>query len=241
MLASNFNSYAEMQIKVNIPSYELKVYDEANEIARFDIRVGKKETPTPIGKGEIKERRERIVFRYSEGPKKGEIIKYSYLNPEKRTIKMPYNKMRGLQMVIKHDKNLDDGKVIHSTTDYWTVGFPVSHGCIGLKIDDMLNLYNLVNKVPVPVNIGYETIFVEGNQAVFYADIYNKGTNSLERLVNKGIKIRDFESAQRKLNEINKELTNNLKKAKKELSKGKNPGELKNKMCCRVDIGEFLR
>ena len=125
---------------INLPAYTLSLYKGRTLVTSYPCRVGKPKTPTHIGHGIISDKRERVIFRYLSGEKKGQIIIYSYLDPLGTTIKMPYDKMRALGMLI----NNHDNQVIHATTDFWTVGTAKSHGCVGLTIEDMLDLFEKV-------------------------------------------------------------------------------------------------
>ncbi|MFH1308207.1 MAG: L,D-transpeptidase [archaeon] len=240
------NSFADnissnLCVRINIPSYELAVYNGEEEVKKFEVRVGKSDSPTPLGEGIIGEKRERIFFRYLEGERKGKVIRYSYLEPEKRSIRMPYEKMRALQMLMKRgNKFIDEGKVIHSTTDYWTVGFPVSHGCIGLRIEDMQELFDtLKNEDEIELNLSYETIFVRDGKVFFYPDIYNRGTNSLERVIEKGVAVGNKGRARDKINMINIELDDRVSQARREIQKGKNPLNYKYNLVYCVSASEF--
>jgi len=238
-----FNTaFAEIsKVEVNIPSCTVKLLSSTGEFASYNIRVGKKEAQTATGAGVINEKREKILFRYLEGEKIGKVIEYSYIDPEKKTIKMPYDKMRGLGILMKRGGKLTDlGQVFHATTDYWTIGFPVSHGCIGLTIDDMLDMYKNLETVPVALQIKYETVFVENGTITFYPDFYGKGTNSIDNLLFKGVEIEDVTSANRRLKAINRELDSRLRLAKRAISLGNDPVEFRGQMNYTIRIPEFL-
>lgn len=128
-------------ILVEIQKMSLKLFEDGKLKKEFSVRVGKKQTPTPIGQGYIFEKRERAIFRYLDPPHKGEIIHWSRLI-DGRVIKVPYNKIRALGFRVKGYNT--DRYSIHSVTDPATVGQATSHGCIGLKIEDMLELYPLI-------------------------------------------------------------------------------------------------
>ncbi|MFH1316301.1 MAG: L,D-transpeptidase [Candidatus Woesearchaeota archaeon] len=170
------------KIIINIPSYELFLYDGGKRVLEFDCRVGKPRTPTPLGIGKILKKRDSVIFRYLSGARKGQVIRYSYLDPEKRTIKMPYDDMRGLDFQIN---GVMSGPVIHSTTDYWTVGTARSHGCIGMRIDDMLALYKAVKDTPLPdIETCYRSLSFDpnANNLTVWCDVYKKNTNNAGQL-----------------------------------------------------------
>ncbi len=126
---------------VEIQKTSLKLFEYGELRREFPIRVGKKQTPTPVGEGYIFEKRERAIFRYVDPPHKGQIIRWSRLT-DGRIIKVPYNKIRALGFRIKGYNT--DKYSIHSITDPATIGQAISNGCIGLTIEDMLELYPLV-------------------------------------------------------------------------------------------------
>ena len=215
------------KIVVNLPSYTLALYEGRVRKIEFPCRIGRPATPTPIGKGEIILKRDRVVFRYLTGPNRGKVIWYSYLDPEKRTIKMPYDDMRGLDFTINGRMT---GPVIHSTTDHWTVGASASHGCIGMKIEDMLVLYGAIPEGALPeLEITYRTLFYDRGQMTVWHDVYSKGTNTGEALLGvlreAGIGSIDAERADANLERIGRELEAANKKVQALLSAGKDPKE----------------
>jgi len=128
-------------ITVDMEKRVLKFFENGELKKEFPVRIGKAETPTPIGEGHIYIKREQMVFRYVYGPRKGKIIRWSKLSDGK-LIEMPYKDMRGLGFTIP---GCDPYKYhIHSTTEEDTIGQACSHGCVGMKIEDMLELYPLV-------------------------------------------------------------------------------------------------
>lgn len=112
-------------------------------IKQYPIRIGKKESPTPIGEGYIYVKREMPIFRYKDPPDKGKIIRYSKQN-NGEFIRVPYEKMRALGIRIKGYPT--DKFSIHSTTAEDSIGKAVSNGCIGMKINDLLELFPLVKE-----------------------------------------------------------------------------------------------
>lgn len=130
-------------IVVEIKKKVLKLVESGEVLKEYRVRVGKKATPTPLGEGYIFKKRDGAIFRYQDPPNKGKIIRYSALSNGK-TIKIDYKKMKALGFRIKGHKT--DKYSIHSITDYSTIGKAVSNGCIGMKIEDMLELYSITEK-----------------------------------------------------------------------------------------------
>ena len=216
LLLNAANLKAEQRIEVNAPSYELKLYDGNTCITGFSVRVGKPGTPTPLGEGTIYEKRNDIRLFYLEGEKEGQRIEESFIVPKARFENVPYENMRALAMDFAGDKS----KVIHSVTDYWTIGFPKSHGCIGMNIKDMLVLYGCIDKIPITIDVKYKTLKVDQKTITFYADIYQNAGNELEEL-SRQVKIHDINSASNRIEIIRQELRSNLKRILKGLEAGK--------------------
>lgn len=128
-------------IVVEIENRKLKFYENEEMKKEFSVRVGKKETPTPVGEGYVFEKRERAIFRYHDPPNKGKIIRWSQLSDGQRVL-IPYEKIKALGFRIN---NCDADKYsIHSVTDPETIGKAISGGCVGIGIEDMLELFPLV-------------------------------------------------------------------------------------------------
>ncbi|MBI2676618.1 MAG: L,D-transpeptidase [Candidatus Yanofskybacteria bacterium] len=126
-------------ILINLTKRTLEFYDQDKIIFKCRIRVGKRGTPTPVGSGYVYEKRERPVFRYVDpGPQQGEVINYAECADGLK--KVVHSKMRALGIRIKNT----DRYSIHSTTCSETIGKPLSNGCIGMTVQDMLKLYPLV-------------------------------------------------------------------------------------------------
>lgn len=193
--------------------------------------------PSPSGKGRIVEKRERVVFRYLEGVRTGEIIRRSHIDPTGETIDMPYDRLRGLKV------DFDDGSeatVIHSTTEYWTIGFPVSHGCIGMDIDDMLRLFDWLGDEPVDIAITYKTVELKDGNLRFYPDVYGQAPDRLAELLACGVPVEDLASAQNRLAEIDRRLRFNLAKALAEVRAGRDARHLRSGLVVGMPVKHFL-
>ena len=84
------------KIFINIPANTL-IFKEK----QYKISAGRPQYQTPIGTGIVKDKRKAIRFVYTIGWRKGEIIKYGH-DLKGRIFKMPYNKMRGLGLIINN-------------------------------------------------------------------------------------------------------------------------------------------
>jgi hypothetical protein len=206
---------AAQRIEINIPQYKMSFYDDGKLVKKYEVRVGKPTTPSPQGKGKIYEKRKNISF-----TKKGRLMKYCSTENDE-TIRVPYEDLRGLGMEIYTKRWGNTRKfVIHSTTEHWTIGTPASMGCVGLEINDMLDLYSRVN-VPAEVYFHYDTIDVNPKErtVTIYADIYGKSTNNADALKKKlnanGISGLDEEKINRKIEEISLYLYSVVRDVKK--------------------------
>jgi hypothetical protein len=130
--------------------------------------------------------------RESKGVTPGEIIKASDPRNPIGKVKIP----------------LGDAYLIHQAKGAGDLGNLVSHGCVRMMLPD---LYDLAEKIVVaqgvpvsrkriesakrssrplvaalpetmPVDINYDTLVVEGGVLHIYPDVYDRGTNTVERL-----------------------------------------------------------
>lgn len=160
-------------ITVNIPENILYLHrynwkkKDYSAIKQYPVAVGKKRTPSPIGEG-IVYTKGRIFFRYKYGTNTGKIVTHGD-NKYGIKEKIPYEKMFGLYMIV----NQTDAYVIHSTTEDWLIGEPVSGGCVRMLIPDMLELYPYIDP-PIKVIINYSLFKLENDLLTVYPDIYNK-------------------------------------------------------------------
>lgn len=228
---------AELGVRVNIPSCTMTVVRDGRQPVSFPVRTGSRDMPTPIGQGRIVEKRARIVFRYLEGYRAGEVIRRSHIAPTGETIDMPYDRLRGLKVDFDDD---GESAMIHSTTEYWTIGFPVSHGCIGMDIDDMLKLFDLLEVVPVTIAITYHTVELRADILRFYPDVYRQATNRLSEVLACGVPVKDRASAQNRLAEIDRRLWFNLGKALAEVRAGRDARPFRNQLVLDISVKHFL-
>lgn len=225
-----------LDVRVNIPSATLRVFEDGREIASFPVRTGKRDTSTATGHGQITEKRERIVFRYLEGPRAGQVITRTHLDPTGETIDMPYDRLRALK--LEFDGGIET--IMHSTTEYWTIGFPVSHGCVGMNIDDMLRLYDLVGQPPVGITITYQTVELRDGLLLFHPDVYWEADRVAE-IQALGVPLPDPASAQNRAAMIDRRLRARLDRALADLAAGRDARHLRKQMVVAVPVSEFQK
>jgi hypothetical protein len=164
----------EHEIYINIASFTLKLISGGECEKKYKIRVGKLDAKTITGAGTVTKKFKKSYFRYSSGDQKGEIIRYSNIRSSfngkiVKRIKIPYDKIKGLELEIN---GVVTGQIIHATTNPETLGHACSSGCIGLSIEDMLDLYDRV-KTGAKVLIEYNPVEYHDGYFYFYNDIYN--------------------------------------------------------------------
>ncbi|MEM4245240.1 MAG: L,D-transpeptidase, partial [Candidatus Nanoarchaeia archaeon] len=185
--------------------------------------------------GAIYEKRKRVLFFYAHDYpqlkiKKGDVIKWNNtFTPEGKPIgyKVPYQKIRGIGMKIKRptDGYTYIDYVIHTALDDHTVGFAVSGGCLRVRMEDMLRLYDIIEPQKddgpikeIPLKINYDLVEISNGEVILHANIYNKKidyVNEFKKLVAKqGMEDRfDYE----RITEIFKKADEDFKNAYKEV------------------------
>lgn len=152
-------------------------------VKTFPIGIGVTENTTPIGRFYVKEKRISPTWHIPLSLReKYEGRKFIPPGPDN-----PLGS-HWLGLSIK-------GYGIHGTNFPWAVGRLVTHGCIRLYPEDILNLYPIV-PIGTPVNIVYEPIkigFQEGHIFIeVHEDIYQRIPDflqfTLKKLEKKGIK-----------------------------------------------------
>jgi L,D-transpeptidase catalytic domain len=190
----------EIRLTLNLPSFRLTLWQNGKEVRSYYIGVGMKEHPLYIGDREATQ----IIWnpnwippssdwvREMTGVVPGEVIKASDPRNPLGKMKIP----------------LGDRYLIHQAAKMSDVGNLVSHGCVRMPLPD---LYDLADKIiaarsakvspkriatakrskrtlvvqldsPLPVDINYDTIVVEGGVLHIYPDVYNRRTNVIRNL-----------------------------------------------------------
>jgi len=134
-------SLPQQLILINLTTKTLEFYDQDKLVFECSVRIGKRGTPTPLGIGFVYEKRDRPIFRYVDpGPQQGQVVNYAECGDGLK--KVIHSKMRALGLNMKGEIKYS----IHSTTCSETIGKPLSNGCIGMTVPDMLKLYPLVKE-----------------------------------------------------------------------------------------------
>jgi len=185
----------DLRITLNVPSFRLTLWQNGKEVKSYYIGVGRKEFPIYIGDRQATQ----VIFnpdwippssdwvREMAGVTPGEVIKASDSRNPLGKVKIP----------------LGDSYLLHQA-HAGDVGNLVSHGCVRVPLP---LLYDLAEKIisarsapvssrriaaakrnkrmlvvnlgepPIPVDINYDTLVVEGGALHIYPDVYGRGTN----------------------------------------------------------------
>lgn len=192
----------DIRVTLNVPSFRLTLWQNGKEVKSYFVGVGLKDHPIYIGDREATE----IIWnpawippasdwvREMNGVTPGEIIKASDPRNPLGKMKIP----------------LGDRYLIHQAAKTTDVGNLVSHGCVRMLRSDLFDLAEKIVAVrspnlpakriaaakrslrtlvvrleePVPVDINYDTLVVEGGILHIYPDVYDRRMNVPARLRN---------------------------------------------------------
>ena len=190
----------DIRLTLNVPSFRLTLWQNGKEVISYYVGVGMKEYPIYEGERNAHD----IIWNPAwippdsdwvsshKGVKPGEVIKASDPRNPLGKLKIP----------------LGGSYLIHQAAGLKDVGSLVSHGCVRVPRSE---LYDLAEKIiaarsvpvsakriaaakrsfktlvahldePLPVDINYDTLVVEGGVLHIYPDVYEKGTNRPARL-----------------------------------------------------------
>jgi L,D-transpeptidase ErfK/SrfK len=152
-------------IRINVPEFKLYLYHAEELYEKFDVAVGKQETPSPLGDFWIVNKVLDPTWYPSDGRA-----------PVPPGIKNPLGKYwMGLNI---------EGYGIHGNSAAWSIGTPASLGCFRLHNDDIKKLFKIV-PVGTPVQIVYETVHatIDQNNIAWievFPDIYKWNNHEAE-------------------------------------------------------------
>lgn len=190
-----------LKITINVPAFQMTLWQNGREVKTYPIGVGLKDYPIYVGFRQASSVDWNPVWippssdwiEASSKVKPGEII----LPTD------PRNPLGKLKIPLGY------GYLIHQAKGAGDLGNLVSHGCVRVMQKD---LYDLAEKIiaaralpvspeqiaqakrnkktlstelapPIPVEITYDTLVVEGGRLFIYPDIYERKTNTPERLL----------------------------------------------------------
>jgi murein L,D-transpeptidase YcbB/YkuD len=188
-----------IRITVNIPAFQLTLWQNDKEVKTYEIGIGKSEFPLPDGLRHATQ----IIFNPDWIPPDSSWVEEHDVVPGERVAADdPRNPLGKIKIP------LGNGILIHQAFKPSDLGHLVSHGCVRLPLND---LYDLIDKIiaarslpvskkqldhakkskdrfvikldaPLIVDISYDTQVVEGGVLHLYPDVYNHKTNTVEKV-----------------------------------------------------------
>jgi hypothetical protein len=190
----------DIKLTLNVPSFRLTLWQNGREVKSYWVGVGMKDYPIYIGEREATE----VIWNppwippasdwvgTHKGVRPGEVIRAGDPRNPLGKVKIP----------------LGDSYLIHQAAKPTDLGNLVSHGCVRMLRSD---LYDLAEKIvaarslpvsprqiaqakrgtktlvaaldePLHFDINYDTLVVEGGVLYIYPDVYDRHTNTVERL-----------------------------------------------------------
>jgi lipoprotein-anchoring transpeptidase ErfK/SrfK len=190
----------KVRVTLNVPAFELTLWQNGKEVGVYPVGVGKREFPVPIG-----ERRAREIILNPEWiPPDSEWVRESKnVEPYER---IPAGDPDNPLGKIKFP--LGDAYLLHEAQGTSDLGNLVSHGCVRIMRSDIFDLAKKIvvargiadgeGKIeqskndmerraialgePLTVDINYDTMVVEGGVLYIYPDVYERQTNTVETL-----------------------------------------------------------
>src|SRR5256714_807460 len=190
----------DIHITVNIPAFQLTLWQDNKEVKLYQIGIGRKEFPLPSGLRYAKQ----IVFNPEWIPPDSSWVEEHDVVPGERVeAEDPRNPLGKVKIPLGNG-----GILIHQAFKPGDLGHLVSHGCVRLKLDELYGLIDQIISarslqvsrpqldraktskdrfvikldVPLVVDINYDTQVIEGGVLHLYPDVYNKKTNTVENL-----------------------------------------------------------
>jgi L,D-transpeptidase catalytic domain len=190
----------DIRVTVNVPAFLLTLWQDGKQVATYPVGVGRKAFPIPVGE----RRATQIILNPAWVPPDSSWVRASdEVEPYER---IPADDPRNPLGKIKIP--LGDAYLIHQAAKPSDIGSLVSHGCVRMLTDDLFDLAERIARArsldvtgeeinrargdserrvlrleePLPVDINYDTEVVEGGVLHVYPDVYDRKTNTVERL-----------------------------------------------------------
>lgn len=169
-------SFQNTKIDINIPEFTLRIFEDATELFKFPIRVGRDEKKYLEMSGRVED------LKTKKG--KGKIVGYNrypaYYNPinnqqyfvtkrdDAKVTKLPQ-----IPFIETEINGFKYGQMIHPTTNPATLGKAVSNGCIGTSEENAWVIYYYA-PMNTKINIRYNLNIKDNNgSTIVLKDIYN--------------------------------------------------------------------
>ncbi len=198
--ASFREGVSDVRITVNVPAFQLTLWQDGKEIKTYDIGIGRKNFPIVIGKRQARE----VILNPAWIPPDSQWVRESSgIEPYERiTADDERNPLGKIKIP------LGDAYLIHEAAKPSDIGALVSHGCIRMLREDIFDLSeklatargieNARERIkrardnterdslrfdsPITVDINYDTHVVEEGSLYLYPDVYERDTNTIEKL-----------------------------------------------------------
>ncbi len=190
-----------LKITINVPAFQMTLWQNGKEVKTYPIGVGLKDYPIYVGFMNASD----VIWNPSWIPPSSDWVDAS-TKVKAGEIILPTDPRNPLGKV---KIPLGYGYLIHQAKGAGDLGSLVSHGCVRVMQPD---LYDLAEKIvaaralpvspaevakakaskktlaaelapPIPVEITYDTLVVEAGKLHVYPDIYERKTNTPERLL----------------------------------------------------------
>lgn len=152
-----FESYSQSRIIINIQHQKLYLLEDSDTIADYDISSAKAGIGSNMGSFKTPLGKHKVVNKIGEGLPIGAIfiareftgkiakIYHDNTDVDEDWILTRIIQIRGLEPGINLGGNVDSYRrriYIHGTNEEGLIGVPASHGCIRMKNNDMIKLFN---------------------------------------------------------------------------------------------------
>lgn len=191
-----------VRITVNVPAFLLTLWQDGKEVKTYPVGVGRKAFPIPIGLRSA----DKIILNPNWVPPDSEWVRESGIEPyQKIPASDPDNPLGKIKIP------LGNAYLLHEAQSRADLGNLVSHGCVRVLREDIFDLTEKIvtarnleisNKEigaakknserrvidlngTIPVDINYDTMVVENGKLRIYPDVYDRGTNTTEKLRSK--------------------------------------------------------
>lgn len=187
-------------ITANVPAFRLTLWENGEAAKTYEIGVGKKSHPIPIG--------DRTASQI--------ILNPAWIPPDSPWVRRMRGVSPGERVTAEDARNplgnikipLGNAYLIHEAAKPTDIGSLVSHGCIRMLTDDIFDLSKRLAdarqlslsqqeierarnnterkaasfKPGLPVKISYDTAVIENGNLTLYPDVYGRDTNTPEKL-----------------------------------------------------------
>src|SRR6185369_17712090 len=189
----------DIKITVDVPAFRLTLWQNGKEVKTYEIGVGRLEFPLVIGM----RRATQIIWNPEWVPPDSDWVEESHsdVQPgEHIDAGDPRNPIGKVKVP------LGDAFLIHQAAKPGDLGHLVSHGCVRVRKEDLLDLASSIVtarglsitkeqidhamkstdrlvaalKTPIVVDINYDTLVIEGGVLHIYPDVYGRDTNTVE-------------------------------------------------------------